>query len=336
MSGPYRMTTSTRSAAALLTCLAALLLAGCGSDSSTQPPDVQPPSGATSNPNRPEIVFARAPFEHSDESDLYLMGADGRDVHPLLQQPGSDASPVWAPDGNSLIFDHWDGTDYGWSIWTVNADGTGARQLPTGPGMAYGGAFSPDGQRISYFRLPDPSDDAEVEIDVMRLDGSDRRAIVSHRKGVRGPTSWSRRDRIAFTIIELAPPTVWAVNLDGSARTKLTAGGTFDDDPAWSPDGARIASSTGVYDGSNWVAYPIRVASADGSGSRMVTAGTSGPDEHPSWSPDGQWILFDHVSSTGNAETVDCSLFKVRSAGGTPVALPTGLGRGSCAGASWR
>jgi TolB protein len=66
---------------------------------------------------------------------------------------------------------------------------------------------------------------------------------------------------------------------DGSDRaTKLANGG----DPAWSPDGTKLAYS----DSGN-----IYVINADGTGAVKLTTGTEG-DVHPAWSPDGARLAF--------------------------------------------
>jgi Tol biopolymer transport system component len=79
---------------------------------------------------------------------------------------------------------------------------------------------------------------------------------------------------------------LYTVEPDGSARTRLTTTGTRNDcDPAWSPDGARIAfhSETGD-DGGEWT---LRVMNADGAGLQTIEDGVE-----PTWSPDGTKLAF--------------------------------------------
>jgi len=79
---------------------------------------------------------------------------------------------------------------------------------------------------------------------------------------------------------------VWVMNADGSDRTRLTTDPAPDFDPAWSPDGRRIAFRT-HRDGNE----EVYVMNADGSGQRNASRSPGG-DYSPAWSPDGEWIAF--------------------------------------------
>ncbi len=80
---------------------------------------------------------------------------------------------------------------------------------------------------------------------------------------------------------------IYLMNADGSGITPLTTGAGERADPAWSPDGARLAFTNATTGG-------IYVMNADGSGVRRLT--TAG--ENPAWSPDGSAILFSAPDST--------------------------------------
>ena len=70
----------------------------------------------------------------------------------------------------------------------------------------------------------------------------------------------------------------------------------FDGDPAWSPDGSKIAFTSERDNGDR----EIYVMNADGSGQFRLTA-SPGFDENPSWSPNGKRIAFDSMRD-GNLE----------------------------------
>jgi TolB protein len=92
---------------------------------------------------------------------------------------------------------------------------------------------------------------------------------------------------------------------DGFGVRKLTdaaAGGKVAAEPAWSPDGTRIAfvlstpEHLGAYAGDG----DVYVVDADGTGLTKLTDGLR--DAHPAWSPDGTRIVF--VRDQGNSLVV--------------------------------
>jgi Tol biopolymer transport system component len=90
---------------------------------------------------------------------------------------------------------------------------------------------------------------------------------------------------------------IYALDADGANQKRLTPresdpstpeGLFFQTDPAWSPDGRRIAFAS-KRSGS----FDIYVMNADGTGTRRLT--TAQADEtHPTWSPDGSRIAYEH------------------------------------------
>ena len=80
---------------------------------------------------------------------------------------------------------------------------------------------------------------------------------------------------------------IYTTNADGSDPLALTTNTVADTDPAYSPDGTRIAFAR---TNDIWVMNP------DGGGQVAIT-GAEGPDSEPAWSPDGTQIVY--VSNQG-------------------------------------
>jgi TolB protein len=85
-------------------------------------------------------------------------------------------------------------------------------------------------------------------------------------------------------------------------------------DPAWSPNGSRIAF-VGVQ-GSN---YKVWTIGSDGTDARQVTTDAAGFDTQPTFSPDGQQIAFVRYNVAAPANGDDIMI--VSANGGTPTRL---------------
>ena len=111
---------------------------------------------------------------------------------------------------------------------------------------------------------------------------------------------------------------IWQVPLATSTRTagppaKLVSSSRLQENPAFSPDGRRLA-----FESSRSGASEIWISNADGSDPGAVTSLKGPVSGSPQWSPDGRWIAFDSRSE-GKAR-----LYLVGSEGGTPRVVATG------------
>jgi dipeptidyl aminopeptidase/acylaminoacyl peptidase len=112
-------------------------------------------------------------------------------------------------------------------------------------------------------------------------------------------------------------PELYVMNADGTGQVRLTNDAARDVDPAWSPDGRRIAFASG-----RGGATQLYVMSADGSGvTRLTTSDTE--DRHPAWSPDGGRLAFSRVRCPDTGRTCYPTVFVVGPSG---VPAEVGLG----------
>ena len=344
MSHPHRQPASRlrrRARAAVFATLFLLPIAasGCGGDGATTPGN---PTGGDPTADRLEITFAYStgPSQSIESMDIFQSAKDGRLAAPFIATSDVELLPAWSRDGTRLLFTRDKliplGTvsNFVASLWIANADGSGARQLvidqssSTGPfpGSLYfnnqtNGAWSPDGTSIAFRRLLGST--GEDGIAIIGADGTGLRWLI---QGGDFP-SWSVDGRIAFGM----SGAIWTINPDGTALKQLTPTGLYAV-PKWSRDGTRLVYIKGSANSSG-TAYDIVVTRADGTDPRTLVTG--GNNLNPSWSPDGQFILYEHLE-LGEPAGPKCTLLKVPSSGGASVLLTPNRGVGYCGGAAWR
>jgi Ca2+-binding RTX toxin-like protein len=126
--------------------------------------------------------------------------------------------------------------------------------------------------------------------------------------------------QVAFASTREGVSQVFLVNFDGSDPRRLTNLTDGACQPAWSPDGERLAftspcdSNRDVYSGAQ-----IFLMNADGSNLEPLPS-VPGGDFDPAWSPDGKRILFSRDEGTGFFQ-----LFVMNANGTGTARLQTGL-----------
>lgn len=104
----------------------------------------------TWSPDGSKIAFWS---DRDPDGEIYVMNPDGSGVTQLTNNEVREIQPEWSPDGNKLAFSRLTGCDYytgfcDYDIIVMNADGSGAAQLPSGS-SDNDAAWSPDGRWIA-------------------------------------------------------------------------------------------------------------------------------------------------------------------------------------------
>lgn len=136
------------------------------------------------------------------------------------------------------------------------------------------------------------------------------------------PAPAPERARIAFEF----DGGIHTIAADGSDRRKVTDRGkrTFDEEPAWSPDGATIAFARQNLQDET---LAIWLVNRDGSGLRRLTPDAPITESGPTWSPDGARIAFSTHDYDERRDRVTASLVSVRADGSDRQVVHSETGR---------
>jgi Tol biopolymer transport system component len=79
------------------------------------------------SPDSKRLVYVSGEF---DDSEIFVVGRDGKDGEQLTSNRVADAGPRWSPDGSSILFmSEGDGT---FDIYSMDKNGEGQMRLTTG------------------------------------------------------------------------------------------------------------------------------------------------------------------------------------------------------------
>ena len=248
---------------------------------------------------------------------------------------GAVRGPSWSPDGRQVAYER------------IERLGTTQHLVPAfSPDPEFElflhepfVSFSPDGTRMIFSQYGErvsnatglaSSNPIDVSLEIMTVDGADRRTLF-HREGASAfAADWSAaRDEIVLSVgryfrpAGLPPAQIGVIDPDGSDLRLVVDDEVNNGFPSWSPDGERIVFKGG---------RRLYVVPAAG-GPRVALTGPDYYSNFPSWSPDGERIMF--TSNLGG----DFELYTVRPDGADLRQLTHAPGNDAhsawCAGGDW-
>ena len=176
-----------------------------------------------------------------------IRSSDGDGLTQITSNPGGDDVPgSWSANGKRIVFQRF-GPDSYEGVFVVNANGTGLKRIlpPTVSANCCTFSWSPQGNEIAFSRHVTP--DVHSSLWVMHSDGSGLRPLtVPPSSSCGGPNA----DPAAIGCLE----------------------------PAWSPDGTKIAFAGGLDLDTDGEIYIVNV---DGTGLTQVTH--TGGSQSPDW-----------------------------------------------------
>jgi Tol biopolymer transport system component len=159
----------------------------------------------------------------------YLMNADGSNVHPLSSSAGDASSVEWSPEGTQLLFLSNRAPPFARTMYVVQLDGTGERQLTDTSACSSNVGdprWSPDGARIAYtcYYASGPA------IYTIRADGTDPVLVTAPGWS----PVWSPDGRqLAFNSNRDVGYDVYVMDMSSGAVSRVTSDGATYGPAAW-------------------------------------------------------------------------------------------------------
>ncbi|MGH2445308.1 MAG: S9 family peptidase [Candidatus Limnocylindria bacterium] len=272
-----------------------------------------------------------------------------------------------SPDATWIVYslrrtlgDH----DYASHLWTRPFRGGRARQLTRGRVRDGSPSISPDGRRLAFVRTPVPQDHATGQAWIMPLDGGepwqltrlehgvsgvewspdgrrlalvaqagDHRFIVGDQGRERTPTA-RRITRLDFRDDEsghvVRRSHLWVCDARPGAKPRQLTSGDFDVlNPAWAPDGRRIAFAADR--GDDATIHPrLQVWSVGTEASRpriRELASLAGDADRPAFSPDGRHLAFVGTDVDDPPDEIPPAVWVMELPAGAPRSLTDSLDR---------
>jgi hypothetical protein len=82
--------------------------------------------------------------------DIYIMNAEGSDVRRLTDAPGYDGGPFFSPDGQRIIWRHFEESGMIADVWTMKTDGSDKRRLTDFKSMSWAPFYHPSGKYVIF------------------------------------------------------------------------------------------------------------------------------------------------------------------------------------------
>jgi dipeptidyl aminopeptidase/acylaminoacyl peptidase len=256
---------------------------------------------------------------NSSETRIWVVDVDGGTPIPMTGEGSSASSPRWSPDGGRLSF--LSARDGGKTqVWALDLiyGGEAAQITDIKEGVS-GYEWAPDGQRLVLV-IKDPA--------------PEKNPAAKTKSGADIAEPWVidrlqfKRDYIGY--LDRRRDHLFTYDLATGETVQITSGDYDDSQPAWSPDGQKIAfvsnrtpDADGNFDTNIWL---VDADNPDKDTGPTQVTNNPGPDGSPAWSRDG--VLIAYITETDpDHAPYDIPKVAVIEPGGQAQILTEGLDR---------
>ncbi len=249
------------------------------------------------------ILFSRS---EGGRTALYRIGVLGGEPRKVLEDA---VEGDWAPDASRICFLRWKnaGGRIVSALGVAAANGSDERELVTHNQKLAHVRWAPDGGRIAAIAM---SQSGATPIFSVAADGTGPRSVLPPQAGLAvSALAWLGGEQVVYFQNESALQGGLGINAGTANIIRQNVRTGVADRIAWSPDASTVLDVLGagrvVYDTCSPRATLREFALRGAETPRWLTRGSSN-DRQPSYSPDGEWIIFSSNRS-GNLDLWEVS-----------------------------
>lgn len=237
------------------------------------------------------VLCLTARQDGKQRRDIVLVDGEGKIQQQLVSNGALNLAPSLSPDGMILAYTSYRGGAP--AIYLRNLNKAQDKRLTFRPGFALPGTWASNGRYLVLSK----SENSNSDIFLYDHQRHHLRRLTLHSGSDFLPSFASDSYRVVFTSNRTGTLQVYITTINGRSPVRLTKQGQYNTSGIWSPRSDVIAFIGRGAD-QNLNLYTIR---ADGTGRRQVTQDGHVVEEAPTWSPDGQSIMYTRTDN-GNRQ----------------------------------
>ncbi|HLH76311.1 MAG TPA: Tol-Pal system beta propeller repeat protein TolB [Candidatus Binataceae bacterium] len=207
--------------------------------------------------------------------EIYITSLDGEDLYRVTNNPTINLSPSFDRGVGHLLYTSFKSGSP--DLYLFNLATKREIRISTDRGLLLGGAVSPGGNSV----VAAVERGGATNLFMLDLQGNVIRQLTRGGSINVNPSFNADGSLMAFTSDRGGTPQIYVMNPQGGEARRVTYSGSYNTDPAISPKGDRIAYQT------RNGGFHIAIIGIDGGQPTVLAAG-----QHPSWSPDGRYLIF--------------------------------------------
>ena len=269
-----------------------------------------------------KLVFVGRPQKGAFKQ-IYISDFDGSNALQITSAKAPHLSPAWSNDGRFVTYTSFEDGNPDLFIYEV---ATGKKRKLSGrKGLNSGSNWSPGNKLVAFTG----SVEGDADIYTVTPDGGKAKVLI-RGVGLDVDPMFSPDGKwMAFVSGRFGNPHIFRAELKWEGQTdvrvvsdkRLTYAGWYNATPNWSPDSDKLAFAG--YD-KDIDRFDIFMMTPDGTGLERLTI-RCGDNEHPSWSPNGQMIVFESNRTGGKDFKTIKQLYVMNRDGSAQRMLNTGL-----------